>query len=103
MRTASSTALMDAWSMNSSIAGRISRVIARTASAADSTDGNDATTVDAGGCAGISRSVSSVMMPRVPSLPTNSLVSDSPATSLRSGPPNRTAVPSARTTCMPST
>ena len=60
-------------------------VIAKTASAASCTESNDATTVDAGGCAGIKRNVISVMMPRVPSLPTNSLVSESPATVLEKG------------------
>ena len=59
--------------------------------------------IDAGGCAGIKRNVISVMMPRVPSLPTNSLVSESPATSLRRGPPRLTAVPSASTTRSPRT
>ena len=53
--------------------------------------------------AGTSRSVTSVMTPSVPSLPTNSFVSDSPATSFKRGPPSRTAVPSASTTCIPST
>ncbi|COX60218.1 Uncharacterised protein [Mycobacterium tuberculosis] len=43
------------------------------------------------------------MTPSVPSLPTNSLVRESPATSLSRGPPSRTAVPLASTTCMPST
>ncbi len=89
--------------MNSSIAGRNVAVTASTASAAAWTEPNVATIVDAGGCGGRSRSVTSVMTPRVPSLPTNSLVSDSPATSLTRGPPSRTAVPSASTTSSPST
>ena len=78
-------------------------MIASTASAAASIDGNTATSVDAGGCAGTSRSVSSVITPSSPSDPTNSFVSDNPATSFSRGPPRRSAVPSASTTCMPST
>ena len=54
-------------------------------------------------CGGSRRRVTSVITPRVPSLPTNSLVSDSPAASFNRGPPRRTAVPSASTTCRPST
>ena len=84
--------------MNSSIDGRILPVIVTTACAAASTESNDATTVLATCCGGSSRSVTSVITPSVPSLPTNSLVSESPATSLRRGPPRRTAVPSASTT-----
>ena len=94
---------MAAESMNSSIDGRILPVIVTTACAAASTESNVATTVLATCCGGSSRRVTSVITPSVPSLPTNSLVSDSPATSLRRGPPRRTAVPSASTTCSPST
>ena len=90
-------------SISSSIAGRSVAVIATTASAAASTVANVATSVADGGGAGSSRRVSSVITPRVPSEPTNSLVSDSPATSFSRGPPSRSAVPSARTTSMPST
>ena len=56
-----------------------------------------------GGCAGSSRSVDLGDDAERALRPTNSLVSDSPATSLRRGPPRRTAVPSASTTSMPST
>ena len=99
----SSTALIDAASMNSSIDGRILPVMVTTASAAASTESNVATTVHATCCGGSSRNVTSVITPSVPSLPTNSLVSDNPATSLSRGPPRRTTVPSASTTCSPST
>ena len=54
-------------------------------------------------CGGSSRRVTSVTTPRVPSLPTKSLVRLRPATSFSRGPPRRTAVPSASTTCRPST
>ena len=101
--TKSSTALMLPLSISSSIDGRSFEVMATTASAAASTEANVATNVHAGGGAGSRRKVNSVMTPRVPSEPTNSFVSDSPATSLRRGPPNRSAVPSASTTTMPST
>ena len=84
--------------MNSSIDGRILPVIVTTALAADSTESNVATTVLATCCGGSSRSVTSVMTPSVPSLPTKSFVSESPATSFRRGPPRRTTVPSASTT-----
>ena len=67
--------------MNSSIDGRILPVMVTTAFAAASTESNVATTVHAECCGGSSRSVTSVTTPRVPSLPTNNLVSDSPATS----------------------
>ena len=77
--------------MSSSMDGRSFVVIASTASAEASIDGNTATSVDAGGCAGTSRSVNSVMTPSVPSDPTNNLVNDRPATSLNRGPPSRTA------------
>ena len=100
---ASSTAPIDARSMNSSIDGRRLRVMARMAAVASRTEPNEATTVLAGGWAGIRRTVISVMMPSVPSLPTNNLVNDSPATSFSRGPPSLTAVPSARTTSRPST
>ena len=89
--------------MNSSIEGRITRVMSRTVAVASSRVANVATRVAGGRCAGISRRTISVMIPSVPSLPTNSLVSDSPATSLSRGPPSSTAVPSASTTVMPST
>ena len=89
--------------MNSSIAGRSREVTASTALAAASTDAKYATTVLGGCCGGTSRSVTSVTTPSVPSLPTNSFVKLSPATSLSRGPPSRTAVPSASTTCTPST
>ncbi len=89
--------------MNSSIAGRMRRVMSRTVCVASSREANVATSVHGGRCAGTSRSTTRVMMPRVPSLPTNSLVSDSPAASLSRGPPSSTAVPSARTTVSPRT
>lgn len=90
-------------SMNSSIEGRIRAVTATTPFMAASTESNVATTVHGECCGGSSRKVTSVTTPNVPSLPTNSFVSDSPATSFSRGPPNRTAVPSASTTCKPST
>ena len=62
---------------------------------------NTATTVLSGCWAGTSRSVTSVITPSTPSLPTNNLVRLSPATSFSRGPPSRTAVPSASTTCTP--
>ena len=99
----SSTALMVGRSMNSSIEGRMRCVIASTAAVAESSVGNVATRVCGGRWAGTSRSVTSVMIPRVPSLPTNSFVSDRPATSLSRGPPSSIARPSASTTFMPST
>jgi hypothetical protein len=98
IRSLSSTALIAAASMNSSIDGRILPVIVTTAPAAASTESNVATTVLATCCGGSRRRVTSVITPSVPSLPTNSFVNDSPATSLRRGPPSRTAVPSASTT-----
>src|SRR6202000_2388783 len=70
---------------------------------AEETEAKLATTTLDAFCAGSSRSVTSVMTPSVPSLPTKSLVRLSPATSLRRGPPSRTAVPSASATVMPST
>ena len=103
MRVSSSTALIVGRSMNSSIDGRIDWVIARTAAVAESSVGNVATRVCGVRCAGTRRSVTSVMMPRVPSLPTNSFVRDRPATSLSRGPPSSMSRPSARTTFMPST
>lgn len=99
----SSTALIATASMNSSIAGLIRAVTVETASQAARTEPKVATTVQARGWGGSRRSVTSVMTPRAPSLPTNSLVRLSPATSFRRGPPSRTAVPSASTTCRPST
>ena len=99
----SSTALMVGRSMNSSIEGRSRRVIASTVAVASSRVANVATRVAGGRCLGISRSTISVMIPSVPSEPTNSLVRDSPATSLSRAPPSRTAVPSASTTVRPST
>ncbi len=53
------------------------------------TVGKVATSVDRAPWAGISRRIARVTMPRVPSLPTNSLTSDSPATSLIRLPPSR--------------
>jgi len=47
--------------------------------------------------------VNSVITPSRPSDPTKSFVSEKPATSFSRGPPSRSAVPSASTTCMPST
>jgi hypothetical protein len=99
----SSTALIATASMNSSIDGRIRPVMVTTALAAASTESNVATTVHAECWGGNNRRVTSVTTPSVPSLPTNSFVSDSPATSLSRGPPRRTAVPSASTTCRPRT
>ena len=87
--------------MNSSIDGRILPVMVTTASAAAATESNDATTVQPRCCGGSSFSVTSVTTPSVPSLPTNNFVRLSPATSFSRGPPRRTAVPSASTTCMP--
>src|SRR5699024_220862 len=52
---------------------------------------------------GTNRSVTSVITPKVPSLPTNNCVSSSPATSFNRGPPNSTCRPSASTTFIPST
>ena len=89
--------------MNSSIDGRSRDVTPSTASAAASTDAKLATTVLNGCWAGTSRSVTSVITPSTPSLPTNNLVRLSPATSFNRGPPSRTAVPSASTTWTPST
>ena len=103
MESRSSTALIEVWSINSSIDGRNVAVMSTTASAAASKVGNDATNVLAGGRAGSRRSSTSVITPSVPSLPTKSFISDSPATSLIRGPPIRTTVPSARTTSSPST
>ncbi|CFR76268.1 Uncharacterised protein [Mycobacterium tuberculosis] len=103
IRKVSSTALIATESMNSSIAGRSRPVTPSTASTAACTEPKLATTMLDAFCAGSSRNVTSVMTPSVPSLPTNSLVRESPATSLSRGPPSRTAVPLASTTCMPST
>ncbi len=99
----SSTALMVGRSMNSSIEGRSRRVMASTVAVASSRVANVATRVAGGRCVGTSRSTISVMIPSVPSEPTNSLVSDSPATSLSRAPPSSTAVPSASTTVRPRT
>ena len=99
----SSTALTLARSISSIIDGRISRRTATTASAAATTVGKAATSVERAPCAGTSRRIARVTMPRVPSLPTNSLISDSPATSLIRFPPSDTRVPSASTTSSPST
>ncbi len=99
----SSTAFTATESMNSSIDGRIRLDTASTPLTAASSDAKVATTVLDRCCLGSSRSVISVTTPSVPSLPTNNLVRLSPATSLRRGPPSRTAVPSASTTCRPST
>ena len=84
----SSTALIVGRSMNSSIEGRSRRVMSRTVAVASSRVAKVATSVAGGRWAGISRSTTRVITPRVPSLPTNSLVSDSPATSLSRGPPS---------------
>ncbi len=99
----SSTALIDARSISSSIEGRIVARMATTASAAARTVANDATSVDLAACAGTSRRMARVTMPSVPSLPTKSLSSDSPATSLIRRPPREMRVPSASTTSRPST
>ena len=99
----SSTALIEAWSISSTSEARTVRPSSMTAAAAAATVGNVATTVDTGGWAGTSRSVARVTMPRVPSEPTNSLSSGSPATSLTRLPPRLTRVPSASTTSRPST
>ena len=103
IRRSASTARIETLSMNSSIAGRMRLVIASTASLHATTSGKIPTTVERGGCSGRSRTMISVTIPSVPSLPTNSLVRLSPAVSLRRAPPRRTAVPSARTTVIPST
>ena len=89
--------------MNSSIEARTVDATSSTAWQEAPSSANVATTVHAGGGGGISRSTMVVMMPSVPSLPTNSLVSESPAASLIRGPPRFTAVPSASTTVRPST
>src|SRR6516162_3870877 len=89
IRKVSSTALIATESMNSSIEGRSRATTPSTASTAAVTDPNVATTTLDVFCAGSSRSVTSVMTPSVPSLPTNSLVSERPATSLSRGPPSR--------------
>ncbi|CNI48612.1 Uncharacterised protein [Mycobacterium tuberculosis] len=103
IRSVSSTALIATASMNSSIEGRSRAATPSTASTAACTDAKEATTTLDARCAGNSRSVTSVTTPSVPSLPTNSFVRLRPATSFSRGPPSRTAVPSASTTCMPST
>lgn len=64
--------------MNSSIDGRSRPVTPSTAPTASSTVAKLATTTLEVFCLGTSRSVTSVMTPRVPSLPTNSFVNDSP-------------------------
>ena len=94
---------MDAASINSIIEARSVAPIATTVSAAACTDGKVATRVDRMPWAGISRRIARVTMPSVPSLPTNSLTSDSPAASLIRLPPSWTSVPSASTTSRPST
>jgi hypothetical protein len=99
----SSTALTATESMYSSMAGRNADVIASTAPVASASVANVATAVAGAVCAGSRRSVTSVITPRIPSLPTINLVNESPAQSFSRGPPRRTAVPSARTTCIPST
>ena len=99
----SSTALIDVRSISSSIEGRIVRRTATTARAAASTVGKVATIVERAACAGTSRRIARVTTPRVPSLPTNSFISDSPATSLIRLPPRWIRVPSASTTSRPST
>ena len=83
--------------------GRTLLQIPSTASEAATIDPNDATSVARSACAGISRRIARVTIPSVPSLPTNSFSSDSPATSLNRFPPSRTSVPSASTTSRPST
>jgi len=90
-------------SISSSIEARTVPRIATTASAAAVIDGKLPTSVAFDGCSGISRRIARVMIPRVPSLPTKSLSSESPATSLICRPPRVTSVPSASTTSMPST
>ena len=71
--------------------------------AAAVTVGNVATIVDRAPWDGTNRRIARVTMPSVPSLPTKSLVSDSPATSLIRLPPSSIRVPSARTTSRPRT
>ena len=94
---------MLALSISSSIEGRSTERIATTASAACRTVAKVATNVDLAACWGTSRRSTRVTIPRVPSLPTNSLSSGSPATSLIRLPPSWTSVPSASTTSRPST
>ena len=77
-----STARIEGWSISSSIEGRSRLRIATTASAAAVMVGKAATSVAPVRCAGTSLRIARVTMPSVPSLPTNSLSSDSPATSL---------------------
>ena len=77
--------------------------MATTVSAAACSVGKVATRVDRAPWAGISRRMARVTMPSVPSLPTNSLSSDNPATSLIRLPPRVIRVPSASTTSSPST
>src|SRR5690606_11440242 len=83
--------------------GRIVAVVRTTAVQAAPRSANVATSVVAGGGSGIRRSTILVMTPSVPSLPTNSFMSDSPAASLSSLPPSSTTLPSASTTSSPST
>ena len=80
--------------MSSSMDGRTLAVIASTAPAAASTEAKIATSVLAGPGAGTSRSVTSVITPSVPSLPTNSLVEREPGDVLQPRPaqPHRGAV-----------
>ncbi len=99
----SSTALIVARSISSIIEGRSVRRTATTASAAATTDAKDATSVAGGSGCGTSRRIARVTMPSVPSEPTNSLTSESPATSLMRLPPRVMSVPSASTTSRPST
>ncbi len=99
----SSTALIEAWSISSIIEGRSVVRTATTARAASSTVAKEATSVERAACAGTSRRIARVTTPRVPSLPTNSFSSDSPATSLIRLPPSVTRLPSASTTSRPST
>jgi hypothetical protein len=99
----SSIALMAALSINSIIEGRITCRIATTAAAQSATESKDATSVEAGRGAGTSRKIARVTMPSVPSEPTKSFSSDSPATSLIRLPPSVIRVPSASTTSRPST
>ena len=94
---------MIARSISSSIEGRMVDRIVTTASAAPRTVAKLATRVDLAPWAGTSRRIARVTMPSVPSLPTNSLSSDRPATSLIRLPPRVIRVPSARTTSRPRT
>jgi hypothetical protein len=70
---------------------------------ASATDGKEQIAADTASGSGYRRSVTSVMMPSVPSLPTNSRVRSYPADDLRARVPVRTASPPAVTTSSDST